>query len=156
MNNSTKKLLDKNLQKKYSINNNKQLTSRNIRIDLDKIRTEENIVNSLILHGTGNKIFKIKNNENNKQYTSFRKSNNNEISIKQKNLFKIKKSSINKKNLTLKDIPITNKIKININNNTCKRIYINEDFSSINKTHKNLYIKNNSNQKKIIFDYKKK
>ena len=156
MNNSTKKLLEKNLQKKYSINNNKQLTSRNIRIDLDKIRTEENIVNSLILHGTGNKIFKIKNNENNKQYTSFRKSNNNEISIKQKNLFKIKKSSINKKNLTLKDIPITNKIKININNNTCKRIYINEDFSSINKTHKNLYIKNNSNQKKIIFDYKKK
>ena len=158
-NNSTKKILEKNLQKKYNVNNSKQLTSRNIRIDLDKFKTEENIVNSIILHGTGNKIFRIKNYENNKQYTSFRKSNNNEIAIKQRNLFKIKKSSINKKNLTLKDIPISNKIKSNINNNsnnTCKKIYINEEFSSINRTHKNLYIKNNNNQKNIIFDYKNK
>ena len=47
-------------------------------------------------------------------------------------------------------------------NNTSKRIYINDELSSINKTYKNLYIKNNNinnannSNKKIIFDYKNK
>ena len=116
---------------------------------------------------TSNKILKnhIKNNENNNniQYTSFRKANNNEILIRQRNLFKIKKSNmnINNKNyLTLKDIPNNmSKTKSNINyNNTSKRIYINEDLSTINKTNKNKKnnCNKNSNPKKVIFDYKKK
>ena len=170
INNSTKKLFENNINpKKHKINNvsNKHLTSRNIRIDLDKFKTEENIVNSLVLQGTtSHKILKIKDNESNIQYTSFRKSNNNGISIKQRNLFKIKKNNINinnKKHLTLKNIPVMNNTKSSLNyNNTSKRIYINDELSSINKTYKNLYIKNNNinnannSNKKIIFDYKNK
>ena len=133
INNSTKKLFENNINpKKHKINNvsNKHLTSRNIRIDLDKFKTEENIVNSLVLQGTtSHKILKIKDNESNIQYTSFRKSNNNGISIKQRNLFKIKKNNINnnnKKHLTLKNIPVMNNTKSSLNyNNTSKRIYIN-------------------------------
>ena len=170
VNNTSKKKLDKNIiKKKFNINNNnntRPLTSRNIKIDLDKFRTEENIVNSIILQGTtSHRILKNKNNENNIHYTSFRKANNHEILIKQRNLFKLKKSNLNmksKKQLTLKEIPIMSKTKSNLvynNNNSSKKIYVNEDISSISKGNKNLYKKNNnnnSNQNKIIFDYKKK
>ena len=168
VNNSTKKLFEKNMNhKKHKTNNNisnRQLTSRNIKIDLDKFKTEENNVNSLILNGTiSQRILKNKNKDNIIQYTSFRKANNNEILIKQRNLFKLKKTNINigdKKHLTLKNIPVMNNTKNNLNyNNTSKRIYINDDLSSINRTYKNLYIKNNNvniSSKKVIFDYKKK
>lgn len=167
LNNSTKKLIEKNIiQKRYNINNNSRpLTSRNIKIDLEKFKTEENIVNSIIVQSTNNKILKNKNNENNNiQYSSFRKSNNNEIIIKQRNLFKIKKNNINinnKRNLTLKDMPVINmnKTKRTLNkNNSSKKIFINDELNYTNKTYKNLYMKsiNNNNQKKIIFDYKKK
>ena len=170
INNSTQKLFEKNTNhKKYkinnkNINNNIQMTSRNIKIDLDKFKTEENIVNSIILQGTtSHRILKNKNYENNIQYTSFRKANNNEVLIKQRNLFKLKKTNINikdKKHLTLKNIPIMNNTKSILNyNNTSKKIYINDDLSTINKTYKNLYVKNSnnaSNNKKVIFDYKKK
>ena len=165
VNNSTKKLFEKNMNhKKHKTNYNKQLTSRNIKIDLDKFKTEENNVNSLISQGTiSQRILKNKNKDNIIQYTSFRKANNNEILIKQRNLFKLKKTNMNikdKKHLTLKNIPVMNNTKTNLNNNnTSKRIYINDDLSSINKTYKNLYIKNNNiniSSKKVIFDYKKK
>lgn len=167
LNNSTKKLIEKNIiQKRNNINNNSRpLTSRNIKIDLEKFKTEENIVNSIIVQSTNNKILKNKNNENNNiQYSSFRKSNNNEIIIKQRNLFKIKKNNINinnKRNLTLKDMPVINmnKTKRTLNkNNSSKKIFINDELNYTNKTYKNLYMKsiNNNNQKKIIFDYKKK
>ena len=160
MNNSNKKLFEKNLTKNnyHTNNNSKQFSSRNIKIDLDKFKTEENIVNSIILKNSNHKILKNKNNSKNIQYSSFRKSNNNEITIKQRNLFKIKNANINhKKNLTLKDIPIMNKTKSNITTNSSKKIYINDDYNSINKTYKNIYMKkSNNNQKKIIFDYKKK
>ena len=58
------------------------------------------------------------------------------------------------------DIPVNNKIKSNLNNhnstNRIKKIPIDEEFNSTNKTYKNLYVKNTNSQKKIIFDYKKK
>ena len=64
----------------------------------------------------------------------------------------------NKKNLTQKDIPAMYNTRSILNkNNSSKKIRINGEFSYNNKTHKNLYLKSiNNNQKKIIFDYKKK
>ena len=73
--------------------------------------------------------------------------------------------NINNKNyLTLKDIPNNmSKTKSNINynnyNNTSKRIYINEDLSTINKTNRNISKKsnncNNSNPKKLYLIIKR-
>ena len=133
------------------------LTSRNIKIDLDKFRTEENFLNSLIHQGASNKIGLRNRNDksdNNIQYTSFRKASNKDITNnKNRNLFKSKKMNSNKsnKNLVLKDVLTMNKSKNNINKN---------DGSSINNTYKNIYIKNNNNtnnnQRKLIFEYKKK
>ena len=133
------------------------LTSRNIKIDLDKFRTEENFLNSLIHQGASSKIgLRNKNDksDNNIQYTSFRKASNKDITNnKNRNLFKSKKMNINKtnKNLVLKDVLTMNKSKNNINKN---------DGNSINNTYKNIYIKNNNNinnnQRKLIFEYKKK
>ena len=163
MNNSGKKYTSKNLiPKKYKINHNsRSITSRNIKIDLEKFKTDENIVNSIILHSSNNKLSKIKISENAIQIPSFRKSNNYEKLIKQRTLFKLKKYNINinnKKNLTQKDIPAMYNTRSILNkNNSSKKIRINGEFSYNNKTHKNLYLKsNNNNQKKIIFDYKKK
>ena len=78
MNNSGKKFTSKNLiPKKYKINHNsRSITSRNIKIDLEKFKTDENIVNSIILHSSNNKLSKIKISENAIQIPSFRKSNN--------------------------------------------------------------------------------
>ena len=154
---------DKNNQKKI-----KPLTSRNIKIDLDKFKTEENYVNSLISQGTSNKIIKNKNDI--KQYTSFRKnSNNNNNNINnnkeninnQRNLFKVKKLNITtrNKNLVLKDVLTMNRTKNNLN-----KMNKVDDYNSITKSYKNLYIKSSRNktnnssneQKMIIFDYKKK
>ena len=163
MNNSGKKFTSKNLiPKKYKINHNsRSITSRNIKIDLEKFKTDENIVNSIILHSSNNKLSKIKISENAIQIPSFRKSNNYEKLIKQRTLFKLKKYNINinnKKNLTQKDIPAMYNTRSILNkNNSSKKIRINGEFSYNNKTHKNLYLKSiNNNQKKIIFDYKKK
>ena len=163
MNNSGKKYTSKNLiPKKYKINHNsRSITSRNIKIDLEKFKTDENIVNSIILHSSNNKLSKIKISENAIQIPSFRKSNNYEKLIKQRTLFKLKKYNINinnKKNLTQKDIPAMYNTRSILNkNNSSKKIRINGEFSYNNKTHKNLYLKSiNNNQKKIIFDYKKK
>ena len=133
------------------------LTSRNIKIDLDKFRTEENFLNSLIHQGASNKVGLRNRNDksdNNIQYTSFRKASNKDITNnKNRNLFKSKKMNSNKsnKNLVLKDALTMNKSKNNLNKN---------DGNSINNTYKNIYIKNNNNtnnnQRKLIFEYKKK
>ena len=133
------------------------LTSRNIKIDLDKFRTEENFLNSLIHQGASNKVGLRNRNDksdNNIQYTSFRKASNKDITNnKNRNLFKSKKMNNNKsnKNLVLKDALTMNKSKNNLNKN---------DGNSINNTYKNIYIKNNNNtnnnQRKLIFEYKKK
>ena len=126
------------------------LTSRNIRINLGKFRTEENFLNSLIHQGNSKKA-SLKNrndkSDNNTQYTSFRKANNKEvINYKNRNYNKIKKLNINNKNnnnLVLKDALIMNKTKSALNTN--------KDYNSITKTYKNIYIRNNNinnNQKK--------
>ena len=166
--NSSKRLLDKNLaQKKSKLknNNSRPLTSRNIQIDLDKYKTEENILNSIVLHGASYKILKNKSNidNNNIQYTSFRKGNNKRLLINQSNLFKNKKNfkeHNNKKNLTLKDIPFNNKARSNLYSNysnRIKKLQLDDESNSTNKVFKELNIKiNNNNQNKVIFDYKKK
>ena len=153
---------EKNNNKENNIKQNKitkaiPLTSRNIKIDLDKFRTEENFLNSLIHQGASNKVVLRNRNDksdNNIQYTSFRKASNKDIANnKNRNLFKSKKMISNKsnKNLVLKDVLTSYKSKNNINKN---------DGNSMNNTYKNIYIKNNNNsnnnQRKLIFEYKKK
>ena len=132
------------------------LTSRNIKINLDKFKTDQNIVNSLIHQGASNKIIlrnRKEKNENAVQYISFRKANNKDMmkNNKNRNLFKAKKNNNDKyyKNLVLKDTLTINKSKNNINKN---------DSNSLTHTYKNIYMKNtsNNNQRKIIFDYKNK
>ena len=160
-NNNKSKSKEKNVNKNNNTKQNKvkksiPLTSRNIKINLDKFKTEQNLVNTLIHQGSSNKII-IRNrndkNENNIQYTSFRKATNKEVNTNNnnRNLFKIKKINNNKynKNLVLKDTLTMNKSKSNLNKN---------DSNSITHTYKSIYIKNSSsnNQRKIIFDYKNK
>ena len=104
-------------------------------------------------------------NENNIQYTSFRKSNNKEINNnknryvfinnnKNRYVFKAKKINNNNKankNLILKDVLNLNKTKSCLNKNN--------EYNSLTKTNKTIYIKNNNNgnnQRKFIFEYKKK
>ena len=133
------------------------LTSRNIRINLDQFKTEENFLNSLISQGKPNKT-QLKNDksDNNIQYTSFRKANNKEVVYnKSRNVLKMKKLNINNKtnsNLVIKDLLVMHKTKSFLNKN--------KDYNSITKTYKSIYIKNNNinhnNQRKLIFDYKKK
>ena len=119
------------------------LTSRNIKINLDKFKTEENFVNSLIYHGTSkkialkNRIDKKDKSDNNIQYTSFRKASNKDlINNKQRNLVRNKKMNNNKcnKNLVLKDVLAINRSKNNLSKN---------EQNSISKTYKDIYIKNN-------------
>ena len=132
------------------------LTSRNIRINLDKFRTDENFLNSLMSQGNASKtLLKNRNdrNDNNIQYTSFRKSNNKEsMSNKNRNIYKTRKiSNRANKNLILKDVLNMNKTKSTLNKNF--------EYNSITKTYKTIYIKNNNNgnnQRKYIFEYKKK
>ena len=141
---------EKNIEPK-KIKNSIPLTSRNIRINLDKFRTEENFLNSLMHQGTSKKnIIKNKNDksENNIQYTSFRKSSNKEVI---NNKYKKINNNKNNKNLVLKDVLIMNKTKNNLNKNN--------DNNSLTKTYKSIYIKNNNNgnnQRKLIFEYNKR
>ena len=166
-NNSRNKSISKSKDKKnkkFNIEQNKSkqhkipLTSRNIRINLDNFRTEYNFLNSLMSQGNSSKtLLKNKNdrNENNIQYTSFRKSNNKEINNnKNRYVFKAKKINNNNKankNLILKDVLNLNKTKSCLNKNN--------EYNSLTKTNKTIYIKNNNNgnnQRKFIFEYKKK
>ena len=96
-NNKSKSKEKRNKRNNTNIEPNKEkktipLTSRNIKINLEKFKTEENFVNSLIYHGTSkkialkNRIDKKDKSDNNIQYTSFRKASNKDlINNKQKN-----------------------------------------------------------------------
>ena len=163
-NNKSKSKEKRNIGNNTNIEPNKEkktipLTSRNIKINLDKFKTEENFVNSLIYHGASkkialkNRIDKKDKSDNNIQYTSFRKASNKDlINNKQRNLVRNKKMNNNKcnKNLVLKDVLAINRSKNNLSKN---------EQNSISKTYKDIYIKNNNknnNQRKLIFEYKKK
>ena len=156
-------MFEKNIQQKKNINNNiiKEYTSRNNQNDLNRFKTEVNILNSMV----NNDTIKNKNNIiNNNQFKSFRKTKNNEIlKIFGKNN-KINNSNKHHRNLSLKNIPITVRNNMNNNgnytNNKIGKLFEEIDFLSSNKTYKDLGNKKNNNnihhQKKIIFDYKRK
>ena len=152
----SKEKINNNNIKQNQIRKSIPLTSRNIKINLDKFKTDQHFLNSIVHQEKSNKII-LKNrnerNENKVQYTSFRKANNKDMVInnKNRNLFKTKKisNSKNNKNLVLKDTLTINKSKNNLSKN---------DTNSITHTYKSIYIKNNSNnnERKIIYDYKNK
>ena len=74
------------------------------------------------------------------------------MSNKNRNIYKTRKiSNRANKNLILKDVLNMNKTKSTLNKNF--------EYNSITKTYKTIYIKNNNNgnnQRKYIFEYKKK
>ena len=174
---SSKKSLDKAMQQKKGVsignnthnnNNNSSIKppiSRNNQNDLNRFKTDFNSI--------GNNDNKLKINKNAgvgsiNQYKSFRKSNNNHLLlIKNKNFDKNKKynnSNNHHRNFSLKNIPITvkNNLYSNVNNTSGRgggKLFEEIELNSFNKTYKNLGLKknsNNSHQKKIIFDYKRK
>ena len=171
-NTSSKKSLDKAMQYikggnsgNNTHNNNNLLKSpisRNNQNDLNRFKTDSNMFNSI-----GNNDNKLKINKNVgigsiNQYKSFRKSNNNHLLlIKNKNY---NNSNNHHRNLSLKNIPITvkNNLYSNVNNTSNRvggKLFEEIELNSFNKTYKNLGLKknsNNSHQKKIIFDYKRK
>ena len=170
---SIKKIFDKNIQKKYNINNIfKATTSRNNQNDINRFKTDVNLLNSIINQEANKKKINInKNNNNYNNFKTFRKSINNEMLIKQQCLDINKKFNTNTnnnnkshhhRNLSLKNIPITvrNNLynKYNYTNNKISKLFDEFESNSISKTYKNLVLKknNNSHQKKIIFDYKRK
>ena len=166
VNSASKKMIDKNIQQKKDYINNhisKNLNSRNNQNDLNRFKTDANMLNSLgNCDHSKSKISKNTGNIN--QYKSFRKSNN-DILFKQKNLDKNKKYDNNnnshQRNFSLKNIPVTVKNNLNYNSYRVGKLFEECDLNSINKTYKNLYVKRNNNnnniqQKKIIFDYKRK
>ena len=141
-----------------NINNSIVRKSRNIQNDLSKFKTESNLLyencltaKTLISKHNSNHL------NNNNQYKSFRNSNK-EILIKSKNLDKSKKE----KNLSIKNIPVTvrNGNKLfgckNINNNRIAKFFEGYENTTSFKTFKKNGGKNESNPKKIIFDYKGK
>jgi len=165
---SNKKIITPTLHhRKFSIQNSivKSAISRNNLNDLNRLKTDSNMLNSIGNHDIiKKKVSKKRVNIN--PYKSFRKSYNNEMLMKQKKLEKKKKKYYNSnhhRNLSLKNIPITVKNNLNYNfhhsNRTGKLFDEFELNSNNNKTYKNLCLKknnNNSHQKKIIFDYQRK
>lgn len=165
---SNKKIITPTLHhRKFSIQNSivKSAISRNNLNDLNRLKTDSNMLNSIGNHDIiKKKVSKKRVNIN--PYKSFRKSYNNEMLMKQKKLEKKKKKYYNsnhRRNLSLKNIPITVKNNLNYNfhhsNRTGKLFDEFELNSNNNKTYKNLCLKknnNNSHQKKIIFDYQRK
>ena len=171
--NSTNKNIQqkKNIMNNASSNNNyfKTFTSRNNQNDINRFKTDVNILNSILNQDNGkNKVNIIKNTINN-PFKTFRKSSNNDILMKPK-YFDVGKKSINnnnyhhQRNLSLKNIPITAGSylynKSNYSGNKATKLSDEPEFSSTSKTYKNLGLKksgnNNNHQKKIIFDYKRK
>ena len=170
INSLAKKNNQKNLkQKRKCINNSltKFINSRNNnKNDLNRFKTEVNILNSLLgqdKEKTNKKNNMNISNNNNIYYKSFRKSNNNDILNKMKNMENNKHINNNShtRNLSLKNIPIT--VRSNMNNNfslnKIGKIHYEYDFNLMNKTNKYSYLKKNNiskQQNKIIFDYKRK
>ena len=97
-----------------SSNNNyfKTFTSRNNQNEINRFKTDVNILNSILNQDIGkNKVNIIKNTINN-PFKTFRKSSNNDILMKPKYFDVGKKSNNNnnyhhQRNLSLKNIPIT-------------------------------------------------
>ena len=167
MNNiSNKKILEKNIQKKFNAYNDiiKSHTSRNNQTDLNRFKTEINFLNSIANQEANKNIINNNKNITNIQFKLFRKPNN-DFLFKHKCSDKSKKynSNTHKRNFSLKNIPIAlrNNLYKNENNSSNKigKLFEKLEFSSTSKTYKNLTTKkinNNIHQKKIIFDYKKK
>jgi hypothetical protein len=165
INSLTKKKLDKNLKQKTSNTNNnyinKSITKythsrNNNRNDLNRFKTEVNILNLLSQEKEKANNKNMNNTNYNNQYKSFRKSNNNEIFSKMK-----KNTNNQNRNLSLKNIPVT--LKSNLNNNFSMnktgKILDEYDLNVTNKPYKHFCLKKNSNimnHNKIIFDYKRK
>ena len=158
INSLTKKKNNKNIKQKNNINKslNKYNSRNNNKNDLNRFKTEVNILNLLSQEKEkGNKNMNNTNYIN--QYKSFRKSNNIEIFSKMKKY----NNNTHNKNLSLKNMPIT--VKNNLNNNfsmnkTGKLIDEYEN-NLTSKTYRHFCLKKNSNithQNKIIFDYKRK
>ena len=161
VNSLTKKKFDKKMRQKNNLINKsltKNTTSRNYsKNDLNRFKTEVNILNILNQEKEkekSNKNTNIINNMN--QYKSFRKSNNYEIFSKMK-----KYNNHNNRNLSLKNMPVTVKSNLNSNfsMNKTGKILDEYDLNLTSKTYKHFYLKKNCNsvhQNKIIFDYKRK
>ena len=158
INSLKKKKADKKSKQKNNFSN-KSLTkyasiSRNSnKNDLNRFKTEVNILNLL----SQEKDKTNKNINNNIQYKSFRKSNNQEISSK------IKKYNNNthNRNLSLKNMPVTIKSNLNSNfsMNKTGKILDEYDLNITSKTYRHFCLRKNNNgihQNKIIFDYKRK
>ena len=163
VNSLTKKKFDKKMRQKNNLINKsltKNTTSRNYsKNDLNRFKTEVNILNILNQEKEkekSNKNTNIINNMN--QYKSFRKSNNYEIFSKMK---KYNNNNHNNRNLSLKNMPVTVKSNLNSNfsMNKTGKILDEYDLNLTSKTYKHFYLKKNCNsvhQNKIIFDYKRK
>ena len=163
INSLTKKKFDKKMKQKNNLINKsltKNTTSRNYsKNDLNRFKTEVNILNILNQEKEkekSNKNTNIINNMN--QYKSFRKSNNYEIFSKMK---KYNNNNHNNRNLSLKNMPVTVKSNLNSNfsMNKTGKILDEYDLNLTSKTYKHFYLKKNCNsvhQNKIIFDYKRK
>ena len=163
VNSLTKKKFDKKMRQKNNLINKsltKNTTSRNYsKNDLNRFKTEVNILNILNQEKEkekSNKNTNIINNMN--QYKSFRKSNNYEIFSKMK---KYNNNTHNNRNLSLKNMPVTVKSNLNSNfsMNKTGKILDEYDLNLTSKTYKHFYLKKNCNsvhQNKIIFDYKRK
>ena len=162
INSLTKKKFDKKMRQKNNLINKsltKNTTSRNYsKNDLNRFKTEVNILNILNQEKEkekSNKNTNIINNMN--QYKSFRKSNNYEIFSKMKKY----NNNHNNRNLSLKNMPVTVKSNLNSNfsMNKTGKILDEYDLNLTSKTYKHFYLKKNCNsvhQNKIIFDYKRK
>ena len=159
INSLTKKKIDKNFNQKNNYINkslNKYVNSRNNKNDLNRFKTEVNILN--LLSQEKDKANKNMNNTNYiNQYKSFRKSNNIEIFSKMK---KHNNNSHNK-NLSLKNNPVTvrNNLNNNFSMNKTGKMGDEYDLNLTNKTYKHFCLKKNNNgiyHNKIIFDYKRK
>ena len=161
VNSLTKKKFDKKMRQKNNLINKsltKNTTSRNYsKNDLNRFKTEVNILNILNQEKEKEKTNKNTNIINNmNQYKSFRKSNNYEIFSKMK-----KYNNHNNRNLSLKNMPVTVKSNLNSNfsMNKTGKILDEYDLNLTSKTYKHFYLKKNCNsvhQNKIIFDYKRK
>ena len=136
-----------------NINNSIGKKSRNIQNDLNKFKTEANLLYENCL--TAKTL--ISKHNNNNQYKSFRNSNK-ELFGKTKNLDKSKKE----KNVSIKNIPVTvrNENKLfgckNFNNNRITKFFEGYENTTSFRTFKKNGGKNESIPKKIIFDYKGK
>ena len=162
VNSLTKKKFDKKMRQKNNLINKsltKNTTSRNYsKNDLNRFKTEVNILNILNQEKEkekSNKNTNIINNMN--QYKSFRKSNNYEIFSKMKKY----NNNTHNRNLSLKNMPVTVKSNLNSNfsMNKTGKILDEYDLNLTSKTYKHFYLKKNCNsvhQNKIIFDYKRK